>query len=85
MDKSIYRFRSIDKVLSTEDLDSNAKGFDELRKQQIYFSSLHELNDPMEGYKEIYWERFSVQDCFSRHSSAIVSKVFSALSNVCCL
>lgn len=56
MDNSIYRFRSIDKVLSSNDLGIPDKGLDELRNQQIYFSSLHELNDPMEGYKEIYWE-----------------------------
>ncbi len=55
MNKSIYRFRSIDKVLSTKDLEGQTKGFDELRKQEIYFSSLSELNDPMEGHKEIYW------------------------------
>jgi hypothetical protein len=58
----IYRFRSIDKVLSTEQLDikdstgSLLKGYEELEKQQIYFSPLCQLNDPMEGSKDIYWQ-----------------------------
>lgn len=56
MNTSIYRFRSIDKVLASEDLEGSREGYDELRKQQIYFASLKELNDPMEGYKEIYWQ-----------------------------
>ena len=58
MTNSIYRFRSIDKVLSSEDLGNpkNTEGYDELRKQQIYLSSLENLNDPMEGYKEVYWK-----------------------------
>lgn len=61
MDK-IYRFRSIDKVLSTEQLDIKdgkgnlLKGYEELEKQQIYFSPLCQLNDPMEGSKDIYWQ-----------------------------
>ena len=51
MTNSIYRFRSIDKVLSSEDLGNpkNTEGYDELRKQQIYLSWLENLNDPMEG------------------------------------
>lgn len=58
MSNSIYRFRSIDKVLSNEDFGNqkNVEGRDELRKQQIYLSSLENLNDPMEGHKEIYWK-----------------------------
>ncbi|MDF2368288.1 DUF2971 domain-containing protein [Sneathiella sp.] len=63
MSNSIYRFRSIDKILSTEDLNGTNQtkeipitGYDELRKQQIYFSPLNSLNDPMEGYRDIYWD-----------------------------
>ncbi len=41
-----YRFRS------TEDL---LDGHNELANQEIYFASPDELNDPMEGFKDIYW------------------------------
>ncbi len=62
MTNSIYRFRSIDKILHTDDLNSpniseedKIRGFDELRKQQIYFSPIDNLNDPMEGFRDIFW------------------------------
>lgn len=29
--------------------------YEELAKQEIYFSPLEELNDPMEGYKDVFW------------------------------
>lgn len=41
----MYRFRSIQKLFD----------FKELENQEIYFSSPKELNDPAEGYFEIYW------------------------------
>ena len=40
----LYRFRS------TKHLH------DELREQQIYFAKPHELNDPMEGFRDIVWK-----------------------------
>lgn len=43
----LYRFRSIHAVLD---------GFHELENQEIYFSEINELNDPLEGFKNIYWE-----------------------------
>jgi hypothetical protein len=39
----VYRFRRIEHVLS------------ELEEQQIYFSSPADLNDPMEGFKDLFW------------------------------
>jgi hypothetical protein len=42
----LYRFRSTDAVLDA---------YEELVKQEIYFSSPEELNDPMEGYKDVFW------------------------------
>ena len=42
----MYRFRSIQKLFD----------FKELENQEIYFSSPKELNDPAEGYFEIYWD-----------------------------
>ncbi|MNK83950.1 hypothetical protein D3C87_1037870 [compost metagenome] len=43
----IYRFRTADSLLGR---------FNELEKQEIYFASPKELNDPMEGFKDIFWK-----------------------------
>src|SRR5580692_7418875 len=42
----LYRFRPIDAVLDR---------YEELAKQEIYFSPPEDLNDPMEGYKDVFW------------------------------
>ena len=42
----LYRFRPIGAVLDK---------YEELAKQEIYFSPPAELNDPMEGYKDVFW------------------------------
>jgi hypothetical protein len=44
--KSFFRFRSTDALLGH---------FQELEQQQIYFASLDELNDPLEGFKDVFW------------------------------
>lgn len=41
----LYRFRTIDKLL----------GLNELDNQEIFFASPKILNDPMEGFKDIFW------------------------------
>jgi hypothetical protein len=46
MDNFIYRFRSIQNLIGKHQ---------ELEKQEIYFSPFTELNNPMEGFKEIFW------------------------------
>jgi len=43
---TIYRLRSMDALLSK---------FHELEQQEIYLSSPSRLNDPMEGYKDVFW------------------------------
>jgi hypothetical protein len=43
---SVYRFRSTNALLD---------GFHELQNQEIYFASPTELNDPLEGYKDLSW------------------------------
>ena len=43
----LYRFRSI-KYLFGE--------YNELENQTIYFASSEELNDPLEGFRKIYWQ-----------------------------
>jgi hypothetical protein len=47
MEHSIYRFRNTHALLD---------GFQELKDQHIYFASPSELNDPLEGYKDILWK-----------------------------
>ena len=42
-----YRFRSMKYLLDKE--------YQELEKQTIYFASPEELNDPMEGFRDIVW------------------------------
>ena len=42
----VYRFRSIDALLDK---------FHELENQTIYFASPDQLNDPMEGFRDIVW------------------------------
>lgn len=42
-----YRFRTTDRLLN---------GHKELSNQSIYFAHPKQLNDPMEGYREIYWK-----------------------------
>ena len=46
MEDYIYRFRSARSLL---------ENYQELEKQSIYFAKLEELNDPMEGFKDIFW------------------------------
>jgi hypothetical protein len=43
---AFYRFRSASAVLEK---------YKELERGTIYFASAHELNDPMEGYKDLFW------------------------------
>lgn len=42
---SFYRFRSVDKLLNWK----------EIEQQEIYFSTPEQLNDPLEGYKDLFW------------------------------
>lgn len=46
----MYRFRSIEKLF----------GFKELENQEIYFSDINDLNDPMEGFRQVYWRGDSI-------------------------
>ncbi|MBB4805258.1 hypothetical protein HNP38_000530 [Chryseobacterium defluvii] len=43
----IYRFRTAEALLDR---------FHELDNQEIYFASPKELNDPMEGFKDLFWK-----------------------------
>ena len=46
MPEQFYRFRSIEELLGE---------FKELESQAIYFAHHSQLNDPMEGYRDIFW------------------------------
>ena len=46
--RHVYRYRSAEAVLG--------KVYEELEKQEIYFSRTDELNDPMEGFKDLFWK-----------------------------
>ena len=43
----VYRFRSMGAALH---------GHQELAKQEIHLASPKDLNDPMEGYKDVFWQ-----------------------------
>jgi hypothetical protein len=45
MSQLFYRFRNINNLL----------GFEELQKQTIYFAPPEDLNDPMEGFRNLFW------------------------------
>jgi Protein of unknown function (DUF2971) len=47
MPEYLYRFRSIEKLLN--------EPYQEIESQEIYFSPPDELNDPLEGFKDIFW------------------------------
>lgn len=48
METHFYRFRSIKYLLEDP--------FNELERQSIYFAPSAEMNDPMEGFKDIFWD-----------------------------
>lgn len=46
MGKNFYRLRSASNLLD---------GYNELEEQTIYFAPPEQLNDPMEGYRDVFW------------------------------
>lgn len=55
MERHLYRFRTADRLLGTDATECKAAVPGELEKLEIYFAPPEQLNDPLEGYKEIYW------------------------------
>lgn len=51
-----YRFRSAEKLLGREAGENSLPRAGELDELTIYFASPEELNDPLEGHKETYFE-----------------------------
>lgn len=52
MSDFVYRFRTHEGLLGE---------FQELERQQIYFASMEELNDPMEGHRKVVWRGDAIQ------------------------
>ena len=48
---NFYRFRSVEQLLGE---------YSELERQTIFFASLEDLNDPMEGFRDIVWHGDSI-------------------------
>jgi hypothetical protein len=63
---NLYRIRSIEKLL----------GKGELEKGQIYFSPVEDLNDPVEGYKDLLWhgDRIAWQNLL-KHYDQILTEI----------
>lgn len=65
----IYRFRRVENLLGKHQ---------ELERQEIYFASPDQLNDPMEGYRDIYWKGDAiVWENFLINYLRCVSQIFS--------
>ena len=67
----LYRFRSIERLLDQG----------ELKNQEIYFARPDELNDPMEGFRDIFWRGDEIvwRNLF-RHYLLCVERAFSFLA-----
>lgn len=67
----LYRFRPIERLL-----DEN-----ELQKQEIYFADPADLNDPMEGFRDVWWKGDDVvwENLF-RHYITCLEWAYSMLS-----
>ncbi|WP_455886948.1 DUF2971 domain-containing protein [Pseudomonas rustica] len=55
MERHLYRFRTADRLLGTEATKCKDAVPGELENLEIYFAPPEQLNDPLEGYREIYW------------------------------
>lgn len=52
-DDLLFRFRNTAALLGS---DPKKGGFQELEKEEIYFARPEELNDPMEGLTDVFWQ-----------------------------
>jgi hypothetical protein len=68
MVEHLYRFRPVERLLEK----------DELRNQEIYFASPDQLNDPMEGFRDVFWQGDEiVWKNFFRHFVICLDNAFS--------
>lgn len=68
-----YRFRSLDALLGDHQ---------ELEKQEIYFSPPEQLNDPMEGYKDLVWrgDKIVWRNLIKHYLLCLTQTVLTAIS-----
>ena len=69
----VYRFRSIDRLLGE---------YQELEKETIYFASPDQLNDPMEGYRDIVWRGDEIvwTNLFTHYAYCLYATYFQYLA-----
>ncbi|WP_422776137.1 DUF2971 domain-containing protein [Pseudomonas mediterranea] len=74
MPEFLYRFRSIDRLL----------GKNELAEHYIYFASPEQLNDPFEGYRELFFAGDEVvwRNLFRRYIACLIFRNYQYLSNL---
>lgn len=71
MTKEFYRFRRINSLIGE---------FEELKNQSIYFAEPESLNDPMEGFRDMYWKGdFIVWRNLFRHYLLCLERLCSLL------
>ncbi|MCJ2116861.1 hypothetical protein MKK65_09815 [Methylobacterium sp. J-001] len=71
MPEFLYRFRSLSRLL-----DSN-----ELENQEIYFAEPGQLNDPMEGFRDVFWRGDTiVWRNFFRHYLICLDNAYTQLA-----
>ena len=65
----LYRFRSIEYLLEK---------YNELEKQSIYFAKPEELNDPLEGFRNIIWQgdRIVWRNFFKHYVYCLLKSIF---------
>jgi hypothetical protein len=69
MDNHLYRFRPVDTLVGERQ---------ELRRQEIYFASPSELNDPMEGFSDVFWQGDGIAwENLLRHYLVCLERAFS--------
>src|ERR1035438_6721226 len=71
----IYRFRSIDALLGKRA---------ELEKQEIFFASTKQLNDPVEGYKDLFWrgDVIAWRNFLRHYALCLMQTILRALENI---
>ncbi|WP_162465311.1 DUF2971 domain-containing protein [Pseudomonas putida] len=55
MEQYLYRFRTADRLLGKDATADSEAVPGELENLEIYFAPPDQLNDPLEGYREIFW------------------------------
>ena len=76
MTEFLYRFRPVDRLLG------NSERTGELEGQYIYFASPEQLNDPLEGYRELYFsgDKIVWNSLFKYYIRCLVLRSFQYLT-----